>query len=438
MINFNQTLVRFGSVLFFGCSLINSSMACEAPAGESEKVERSVRLLGVGTINGTAKDLSGLDQELVPVTGTSSDEIPVGRTFQNDMFGGISAITWTGQGDLYWMLPDRGPLDGAVDWACRVQKVKIVVGLNDQGPIQIVPVQTVILRNRDGFPFTGFASAYEATQQRSRRLDPEGIRVGKSGNLFVSDEYGPRLIEFTVEGEFVRELAVDDRYLIANPGVSKPTENPLNEFGRQTNRGMEGLAFSSDGKRLVGLMQSPLLQDSYRPNREAKPQGINCRMPVMNQQGDCVREHVYQLDNPSNKLNEILNCGEGRFVVIERDGEAGEQAAFKKLMLVSTERASDSRGSQRLPHFRAPDDVVPVHKEVLIDLLDARWKLAGAQMPEKIEGLTFGPDLDADHRLLLIASDNDFVPEQKTVVYAFAVAKNKLISSAKRVAAANQ
>jgi hypothetical protein len=437
----NQSIqVKFGFALAVGLSLLQGSFATEATArdNENDNAKSPVRLLGVGTIDGTAKDLSGLNQQLVPVAGTSSDEVPEGRTFYNDMFGGISALTWTGQGNTYWMLPDRGPLDGAVDWVCRLQKVKIEVDPAGQSPIEIQTIQTVTLTNQAGLPFTGFASAYQATDSRSRRLDPEGIRVGRNGNLFVSDEYGPRLIEFTVEGKFVRELSVDDRYLIDNPGVSKPTENPLNVAGRQTNRGMEGLALSNDGKLLIGLMQSPLLQDSYRSTLDTKPTGLNCRMPVMNQRGECVREYVYQLDNPQNKLNEVLNCGEGRFVVIERDGEAGEAAEFKKLILVSTEDASDSRNQQQLPHFRSPDGIVPVHKEVLIDLLDERWQLAGAQMPEKIEGLAFGPDLDADHRLLLVASDNDFVPEQKTVVYAFAVAKSKLVSGDQKLASANQ
>ena len=68
----------------------------------------------------------------------------------------------------------------------------------------------------------------------------------------------------------------------------------------------------------------------------------------------------------------------------------------------------------------------PVRKRVLIDLLDEQWGLAGDAMPEKIEGLAFGPNLDADHRLLLVASDNDFVPEQATMIYAFVVPRSLL------------
>ena len=428
------------AVLGLGLGLAFASVcqAIEKPLLKDDNSEKlAVQLIGVGAIAGTAKDGSGLHEELVPAEGTSDDEIPAGRKFYNDMFGGISAIAWTGDGDLYWMLPDRGPLDGAVDWTCRVEKVRIKIDVNGQTPVEVEPVETVMLKNRDGIPFTGLASAYQATKKHSRRLDPEGIRVGQNGNLFISDEYGPRLIEFTVAGEFVRELNVAERYLVANPGVSKTTENPLNQTGRSTNRGMEGLAIADDGEHLVGLMQSPLLQDSYRSTPSDLPSGINCRMPVMDKTGDCICEYLYQLDNPKNKLNEILNCNKDQFVVIERDGKVGEAAKFKKLMLVSSSHATNIQDVDQLPHFRVPAGALPMHKEVLIDLLDPSLGLAGSEMPEKIEGLAFGPDIDNQRRLLLVVSDNDFVPEQKTVVYAFAVPKRKLASPDNRLSGVN-
>jgi len=417
------------AILVFGKSAFLTLMFLFLPPGnpalENAPTSAAIRLAGVGSVAGTALDESGLSQKLVPAEGTTSDEIPPGREFYNNMLGGVSAIAWTGEGSSYWMLPDRGPLDGAVDWSCRIQKVGIDVGTDPQHPVSIELLETVVLKNRDGIPFTGLASAFEATSEQSRRLDPEGIRVGENGNLFVSDEYGPRLIEFTTAGNFVREFDLPARYLVKVPGVSKPTENPGNDSGRQANRGMEGLAIS-DSAELVGLMQSPLLQDSYRKSDVDRPTGLNCRMPVFHKNGSCQREFLYQLDHPGNKLNEVLNCGGGRFIVIERDGEIGEAARFKKLMLVSVEEATDIKHRKQLPAFRVPEGVAPVRKRVLIDLLDEQWGLAGGAMPEKIEGLAFGPDLDAEHRLLLVASDNDFVPEQETLIYAFVVPRGLL------------
>lgn len=390
-------------------------------ASADENSKPSIRLLGVGSIGGDAIDCSGLDQQLIPTAGTSSDVIPEGRTFSNDMFGGISAITWTGTDNNYWMLPDRGPLDGAVDWSCRVQKVRIAVEPNSAAAVQIEKLETVILRDGRGIPFTGYASAFHSTKTMTQRLDPEGIRVGTNGNLYISDEYGPRVIEFSPQGEFVQEFEIPKRFLVANPDVSKSTENPKNTSGRATNRGMEGLAISADGQKLFGLMQSPLLQDAHRKSLDKKPKGLNCRLPSFDISGKFGSEFVYQLESESYKLNEILTCGPNQFVVIERDGESGEEAGFKKLMLVSTEDASDVSSVEQLPRIDLPKEVKPVAKSVLIDLLDDQWGLSGSKMPEKIEGLAFGPNLDANHRLLIVASDNDFVSDQETVVYAFAI-----------------
>ena len=102
-------------------------------------------------------------------------------------------------------------------------------------------------------------------------------------------------------------------------------------------------------------------------------------------------------------------------------------------MLVSSAHATNIQGVDQLPHFRVPEGALPMHKEVLIDLLDPSLGLAGTEMPEKIEGLAFGPDIDNQHRLLLVVSDNDFVPEQKTVIYAFAIPKSKLASTETRL-----
>ena len=388
--------------------------------------DNSVQLLGTCKISGTATDLSGLEQQLVSPDGVEIDEIPAPRAFFNNMFGGISAITWSGTNDVYWVLPDRGPLDGSVDWTCRVHQVRISIDLDGDRPIEMKLLSTVLLRDRRGIPYTGIATAFEASDTHSHRLDPEGIRVAKNGNLFISDEYGPHLIEFSPTGDFVHEFPVPQRYRVTDLDVFWATENSKNSSGRCHNRGMEGLAISQDGQQLFGLMQSPLLQDLENETFDAKSQGLNCRLPCFDVQGKCHQEYVYHLEADNLKLNEILSCGQDRFIVIERDGDAGDKSNFKKLMLVSTKAASDVSAIDKLPRRALPKNILPVEKVELIDLLDSRWDLKHADFPEKIEGLAFGPDIDQQHRLLLITSDNDFNPDQDTVIYAFAISKSAL------------
>jgi hypothetical protein len=54
-----------------------------------------------------------------------------------------------------------------------------------------------------------------------------------------------------------------------------------------------------------------------------------------------------------------------------------------------------------------PNNVVPVAKELFLDIA-AELQTAGARIPEKIEGLTLGPQLSDGSYELLVASDNDF------------------------------
>jgi hypothetical protein len=418
--------------LFVGCLFVSLYPA----TGFAFQIE----LIGVEQIAGDAKDKSGLT-ELFPITAVSAEDIangdsqPAAIQFSNEMLGGLSAIAYTGEDDIYYALPDRGPLDGAVDWKCRFQKFQISIDPSSDRPVSVKLLESVVLKDENGQAFSGQASASAAGETSDVgfsktpvrfRLDPEGIRVLENKNILISDEYGPRVIEFTPEGNLVRNLSVPKKFLIEKPGLSKADENPKNLSGRAANRGMEGLAFSSTTGTVFGLMQSPLLQDSFRPTMVDYPIGCSCRLWQSDLECKTQKELLYQLDSPSYKLNEILAIDKNHFLTIERDGEAGTLSKFKRLMLISTEGATDVSEIASLPHDQVPEAVVPVAKKTFIDLLDPKWNLAGEQMPEKIEGLAFGPDLADGRKTLLVTSDNDFEPANPSWIYVFAVPADQL------------
>ena len=392
------------------CSLLPTGFSVARQADDSGSL---IEFVGVAAVPGTAKDKSNLRQ-------------PLDINSTNDLLGGFSAIAYCGVDNLYYLLPDRGPKDGAVEWTCRVQQFAIVIDPNAEPAVTMELVKTIVLKDQFGHPYVGAAAALVANEVHGARLDPEGIRVGANGNLFVSDEYGPQVIEFEANGQFVKQLPLPPRYLIEHPCSISDDENPVNQTGRQANRGMEGLAISEDGKTLFGLMQSPLLQDSERIDMASKPTGLNCRMLKFDTEGGVQQEFLYHLEKEKNKLNEVLAADQDNLVVIERDGQVGAEAEFKKLMLVSTKDASNISSLERLPPRDYPTDVQPLRKTVLIDLLDPRWNLAGDNMPEKIEGLAFGPRLPDGRRTLLIGSDNDFIASSPSFVYVFAVPNSML------------
>src|SRR5262249_8393689 len=155
---------------------------------------------------------------------------------------------------------------------------------------------------------------------------------------------------------------------------------PTNLAGRQSNRGMEGLAIIPEGTKLYGLMQSPLIQDGPL-NELNQRRGVNARLLELDLASGATREFLYQLDSRSNGTNEILAVDDHVFLVIERDGNPGLAAVTKKIFKIDIAGATDISSLTSLPQTGAPPGVVPVAKTLLIDLLDPAFGLAGPSFP---------------------------------------------------------
>lgn len=376
-------------------------------------------LIGTGEISGTAIDQSGL-------TDTLSDGTPHNR------LGGIgSGIAYTGQGDQYVMVPDRGPADGTTSYIDRMETLTIHVDPT-AGTVSPSLNKTTLLTNGSGQFFTGSAAAFDATTPaNSLRLDPEGIRVGPTGQIYISDEYGPYVYQFNQNGQRVGTVAVPSKFGIDHPNADGTLELPPNNLtGRQSNRGMEGLAITPSGSKLYGIMQSPLIQDGGLNAANARV-GLNTRILEMTPGSTATREFLYPLANANNGISEILAVNNSQFLVLERDGRAGSTAQFKQIFLVNLLGATDisnigTTPFNGLPTSGIPSGVTPVSKTLFLDLLNPIYGLAGASFPEKIEGLAFGPDLPDGRHLLLVATDNDFAATNPTRFFAFALDQSDL------------
>lgn len=369
-------------------------------------VSADVKLIGTAEIPGTATDRSGL-------TELFNESIPANR------LGGISALEHVADNE-YLGLSDRGPLDGAIPFACRVHKLKIIVSPGHSTPITAEVVATIRLTDESGQQLVGAKAALDSTHpERSLRFDPEGLRV-RGSRWFVSDEYGPHVREFNAIGTLVKRFKLPARFGIAQPADDPQVENTRNTTGRQANGGLEGLAISPDGKRLFAMMQRPLLQDSRLGDQDKRIGRFN-RLIEINIANGAKREFVYPLDKSSHGLSEILAVNDHEFLVIERDGLAGLDAACKKVFRIDVRDATDVSRVEALPADELPSHISPVRKSLFLDLLDPRHGLGGEHSPEKVEGLTFGPTLPDGRRLLLVAVDNDFRADQPILIHAFSV-----------------
>ena len=406
----------------------------------------AVELIAIGEISGTYEDLA------------SQTAAPLENGVPGNRLGGLgSAIAYAGD-STFLALPDRGPnakpynslVDDTVSYIARFQTFRLSLAPSDPGsalPFTLTPTlrDTTLLSSRQplvygsgaglgyqidgvtplgsGAPalngrthlnyFTGrsdnFNPARPSTDPRDARLDPEGIRVSPDGSkVFVSDEYGPYVYQFDrSSGQRVRSYVLPDELAITVLSPQKDVEIASNTVGRVTNKGMEGLAITPDGRKLVGMMQANLEQDKKG----------SLRIVTIDVVTGATHEYAYKLTDGSG-VSEILAVNDHEFLVDERDGagmadtplltDTASAAQFKELFLIDLNGAQDITGkSGDLSSYAVP-------KTLFLDVVKA---LTGAGIdahliPSKIEGIAFGQDIVKDGKTkhtLFVTNDNDFL-----------------------------
>ena len=382
-------------------------------------------LIGTGSLT-LAQDLSGL-------TGTLENGLPA------NTFGGIgSGLAYAG-GNEFFALPDRGPnatpysgggaVDNTTSYIPRFHSVNLSLMPNASGlPFTVsasltkttlfssatpliyaaagnLPAGAPGQNTPDQFYFSGRADNFvsgSSSNPQNARLDPEAIRVSNDGlSVFISDEYGPYVYQFNrATGERVKTFSLPDSLATANSQATEAAEIAGNKAGRTTNKGMEGLAITPDGKTLVGIMQAPLLQDTNK----------TVRIVTINIQTGATQEYAYKLTDGSG-VSEIVAINDHEFLVDERDGKGlgdNSSAAVKKIYKI------DLAGAASVAGLAGDLSAKAVAKTAFLDVKTALVD-AGIQaknIPAKIEGMTFGEDITLNGSLLhtlWITNDNDYL-----------------------------
>lgn len=340
----------------------------------------------------------------------------------------------------WYALSDRGPGGGLLSYGTRVQKFDVVYDAN--GAISGYEVtKTIQFKGQGNKPFNGLNPGLLNGDNAvlGNSFDPEGIVVGQGGHIYVSDEYGPSIYEFTSSGHFVRAFTPPDNLLPRVGGALDFVADPP-ETGRQGNRGYEGLAINPIKTKLYGILQDPLQEEGSgvpNPGRRSR----NVRIVEYDvRTGESERQFIYQLDTideinardpaatPFGATAQGRNIGASgiyaisntEFLVLERDNRGrGVDAAIalpappakplhKRIYKIDISDADDvSDVSLVGTNDALPDGKKPVSKELFLDLLEAIGE-AGHWQPEKIEGFAVGPLLPGGKRLFIAGTDNDY------------------------------
>ena len=345
-------------------------------------------------------------------------------------------------------MPDRGPnatpynsnVDDTVSYISRFQTLNMALTPNALGstlPFTLTPTltQTTLLSSNtplnygsgqglglgSGAPTQNTASTFYFTGRSDNfvsgssgnatnaRFDPEGVRVSPDGkSVFISDEYGPYVRQFDrTTGQQIKSFTLPANLDVSNLSPNGATEISGNTSGRVANKGMEGLAITPDGKTLVGIMQAPLIQDAA-----ISASNKLVRIVTIDVATGATKEFGYKLTTGSG-VSEIVAINDHQFLVDERDGKGlgdGSTAVVKQFFKIDTTNAVDITG---LTGAAAAAAAIVKTTPPVLDLVQA-LNIPGNQIPAKIEGLAFGPDVTLNNvnlHTLFVANDNDFLPD---------------------------
>ncbi|MBI2680142.1 MAG: esterase-like activity of phytase family protein [Candidatus Solibacter usitatus] len=400
--------------------------------------QAQITLLAVGNLDqsraGSFADLSGLTYKL-------ENGAPA------NLLGGLGSGIAYASGNTFLALPDRGPnalpYDAAIDettsYINRFHTITMDLDKNTSGaglPFTLTPrlrATTLLwsfaplvygtgngLGVGSGAPplnhfflhfFTGRSDNFDPNQNSGNphdaRFDTEGIRVSNDGlSVFITDEYGPYIYQFSrITGMRVRTYPLPADFYVPNLKPVGNDEISGNTTGRTANKGMEGLAITPDGRTLVGIMQNALIQDASAGASKL------LRIVAIDIVSGHTRQYAYLLTTGTG-VSEILAINGHEFLVDERDGKGrgdGSNAKIKQLFKI------DLAGAVDIASMDGPTAAThAVSKTAFLDIVKLLTDngFATSEIPAKIEGIAFGPDVKEGNttmHTLWIANDNDFL-----------------------------
>jgi hypothetical protein len=364
----------------------------------------------------------------------------------NNRFGGFgSDLIYDAGTSTFWSTTDRGPGGGTLSYAPRLQGFTLDINRNT-GAINGFNLTSTVLY-KDGQNFYDGLNPGVLNGNASllgRSLDPEGLARLPNGNLLVSDEYGPSVYEFTKDGQFVRSFQTPDNLLPrqSDGSVNFVEGSPTATTGRQDNRGFEGLTVSPDGKTAYAILQDPLIQDGAAPSGSKDAPGIysrNTRIVAYDiATGKQTAQYVYQLES-LNDINDrisgtkddfksdkqgrsigvssLVAVGDNTLLVLERDNRGfgvddptgAKPVGEKRVFRIDLTGATDVKDISLAGSNALPAGVKAVQKSATPFLdIAAALRGMGFPIPEKIEGMAFGPRLADGSYTLIVVTDNDY------------------------------
>ena len=320
-------------------------------------------------------------------------------------FNGISALAPLRDGHEMLALPD----DRQSSRVFRISLERTPSGLT------VKPVAAIPLQRGEGAP---------------AGLDPEGIAISRDGHMLVSSEgvgnveprIPPALIEYGVDGRFIRQLPVRARYL---PNPRGPARAGVRE-----NAGFESLSIAPDFSKLFTATELPIVQDG---GADPFVRGVHTRLLEYVADGDSympAREFAYEITPlepltfvPRFAINgvvELIALEGGDLLLLERGyaESLDRKQSMNRIRIyrVSLQGATDV---SRLDSLTGAT-FTAARKTLLLDVNKVPGLTPRLEHLDNFEGMAWGPAAThGGRRPLVLVSDDNQNPRQVTAFLLF-------------------
>ena len=296
--------------------LIAAVVATQAVSAASAQPE--------ATLEGRAVLPADTFAEGPPSGNDLEEETKGGRTppFDGQPVGGVSAVLEAGNGE-FQVMPDNGfgKKGNSSDFQLRTYRIRPDFETANGGSGEISVGEFVQLHDPDRqIPFEIANEESEDRLLTGADFDIESVRRDNQGGLWFGDEFGPFLLHTDATG-LVLEAP------IPLPDVKSPENQTLGadeEPNLATSKGFEGMAISEDGDTLYPMLEGALEDDEEENRRFIYEFDLGSKSYTG-------RAWQYRTEAPDNAIGDFTALKEGRFLIIERDNEQGEEARFKKV-----------------------------------------------------------------------------------------------------------
>jgi glycerophosphoryl diester phosphodiesterase len=245
---------------------------------------------------------------------------------------GISAIVDGGAPGVYLAMPDNGfgTKANSPDFLLRAYRIgpDFETASGGSGEVEVGPYVSF----RDPRDLLDFDIVNEGTSDRlltGGDADPESMQIGRRGDLWVGDEFGPWILHFDADG-----VLLDAPFEM--PGGLRSPANPWLGGAAATqpnSRGLEAMAITPNRRHLYPILEGATVAD-----------GASTRRLVF--EFDTVaeaftgRQWEYRTEDPARLVADAAALDDHRLVVIERDNGSGATATFRKVYVVDLRRVA--------------------------------------------------------------------------------------------------